>query len=112
MSLVVGDSVKGQNPCVLVQVDSNPPGLRRAQELFLTIVPEGKTGAGPVQAPGESIVTQTATVVGAFTRHLPVSHRDGDLSRRKKEREAGGQGAAGVPEAAALCGHLTQESGP
>lgn len=85
MSLVVGDPVEGQNPCVLVQVDANAPGLGRAQELLLTVVPEGEPGAGPVQAPGERVVTQTATVVGAFTGHLPVSHRHGDLSRRGKQ---------------------------
>lgn len=79
VSLAVDDSVKGQNPCVLVQVDADPPGLGRAQQLFLAVVPEGEAGPGPVQAPGESIVPQAAGVIGAFALHLPVSHADGDL---------------------------------
>lgn len=28
ISLVVGNAVKGQNPCMLVQIDANPPGFR------------------------------------------------------------------------------------
>lgn len=73
---------------MLIQVDANPPGLGWAQELFLTIVPEGKASPGPVQAPGKRIMTQTASVIRAFTCHLPVSHPNGDLWRRKKKMES------------------------
>lgn len=83
LSLVAADPVKGQNPCMLIQVDANPPGLGGAQQLFLTVVPEGEASPGPVQAPGESVVTQTAQVVVAFTFHLLVSQPDGNLCRRK-----------------------------
>lgn len=79
ISLVVGDAVKGQNPCMLVQKDANPSGLRRAQLFLLAVVPEGEAGPGPVQAPGQSIVAQTAVVIGTFTFNLLVGHADGDL---------------------------------
>lgn len=79
ISLVVCDAVKGQNPCMLVQIDANPSGLRWAQQFFLAIVPEGETGLGPVQAPGQSIVAQTAFVIRTLTFHLLVGHADGDL---------------------------------
>ena len=82
ISLVVVDAVKGQNPSMLVQIDADPPGLRGAQQFFLTIVPEGEAGPGPVQAPGQSIVAQAAVVIRTLPFHLLVGHADGDLQCR------------------------------
>lgn len=79
IGLVVGDTVKGQNPCMLVQIDAEPSGLGRAEQFFLAVVPEGESGPGPVQAPGPSVVAQAAQVVRSFTLHVLVSHADGDL---------------------------------
>ena len=79
LSLVVGDAVEGQNPCMLVQIDANPPGLRRAQQFFLTIVPEREASPGPVQAPRQSVVAQTAAVIRRPTIHLLVCHAYGHL---------------------------------
>lgn len=79
ISLVVCDAVKGQNPCMLVQIDANPSGLRWAQQFFLAIVPEGEPVPGPVQAPGQSIVSQTAFVIRTLAFHLLVGHANGDL---------------------------------
>lgn len=79
ISLVVGDTVKGQNPCMLVQIDTNPSGFRWAQQFFLAIVPEGEASPGPVQAPGKSIVAQTAFAIRTFTFYLFVGHANGNL---------------------------------
>lgn len=98
MSLAAADPVKAQNPRVLIQVDADPPGLGRAQQLFLTVVPEGEAGPGPVQAPGEGVVTQAAQVVGAFPLHFLVSHPDRDLCRRK-----GGSMVARLPDPMSAC---------
>lgn len=68
---------------MLIQVDAHAPGLGGAQQLFLTVVPEGEASPGPVQAPGERVVTQTAQVIGAFTVHFLVRHPDGNLCRSK-----------------------------
>lgn len=42
-------------------------------------MPEGEASPGPVQAPGQSIVAQTAPGIRTFTLHFLVSHADGDL---------------------------------
>ncbi|TNN31080.1 hypothetical protein EYF80_058768 [Liparis tanakae] len=77
--LVPGDAVESQDPRLLVQVDADPPGLGRAQELPLAAVPEGEAARRPAQAPGPSVVAQAAAVVGGLALHLPVGHADGDL---------------------------------
>lgn len=84
--LVVGDAVKSQNPRVLVQIDADPTGLRRAQRFLLAVVPEGEAGPGPVQAPGLSVVAQAAAVVRTFTLHLLVGQADGDLQDGEETR--------------------------
>lgn len=79
IGLVVGHSVKRQKPSMLVQVDADPPGFGWTQQVFLVVVPEGKAGSRPVEAPGLSIMAQSAPVVRAFTLHLLVSHSNSDL---------------------------------
>lgn len=82
--LVVGHSVKRQKPSMLIQVDADPPGFGWTQQFFLVVVPEGKAGSRPVEAPWLGIMTQSTPVVRAFTLHLLVSHSDGDLHGRRK----------------------------
>lgn len=64
---------------MLVQIDAQPPRLGWAKQLFLALMPEGEASPRPVQAPGQSIVAQTAPGIGTFTLHFLVSHPDGDL---------------------------------
>lgn len=78
-SLVFGDAVKGQNPCMLVQVDADPFGLWCTQQFFLVIVPKGKSAPRPVQTPRQLIVAQTALVIITLAFYLFVGNSDGDL---------------------------------
>lgn len=86
-SLVLGDAVKGQNPCMLVQVDADPFGLWCTQQFFLVIVPKGKSAPRPVQTPRQLIVAQTALVIITLAFYFFVGNSDGDLHDGSEENK-------------------------
>lgn len=77
------DSVEGQQPLLLVQVNANPMGFGAWEGSLLAIVPEGEGCARPVKGPGVWIAAQPGAVIAACPVYLFVSHSHSHLHDRK-----------------------------
>lgn len=58
-------------------------------------MPEGEASPGPVQAPGQWIVAQTAFVIRTFTFHLLVCYANGDLHGETEKTRLGNEANPG-----------------
>ncbi len=90
LGLIMRDSVKRQHAGLLVQINPDAFGFGSDQRGFFPIMPHGEGLAGPVEAPGLCVVTQSSAVVRCRALHVLIRHADRHLKRANECHETKG----------------------